>query len=54
MVQELASVGLLENSFHMACQKGQFDVVTVMANNFFKAFSIKLNAQHMNGMTHLN
>ena len=30
----------------MACRKGQFDVV-----NNKKAFSINLNAQHVNGMT---
>ena len=32
----------------MACKEGHFDVV---ANNQFEAFSIKLNAQHVNGMT---
>ena len=30
----------------MACKEGQFDVVE------FKVFSINLNAQHVNGMTH--
>ena len=35
----------------MACKKGQFDVVELMVNDQFKAFSINLNAQHVNGMT---
>ena len=35
----------------MACKKGQFDVVKLMANDQFKTFSINLNAQHVNGMT---
>ena len=35
----------------MACKKGQFDVVELMANDQFKTFSITLNAQHVNGMT---
>ena len=30
----------------MACKEGQFDV-----DDQFKAFSINLNAQYMNGMT---
>ena len=38
----------------MACKKGQFDVVEVMVTNQFKAFSINLNAQHVNGMTHFD
>ena len=38
----------------MACKEGQFDVVELMLNNQFKAFSINLNAQHVNGMTHFN
>ena len=37
----------------MPFKNGQFDVVELMVNNPFKAFSINLNAQHMNGMTHL-
>ena len=41
----------MENLFHKACKEGQFDVVK-MVNNQFKALSITLNAQHMNGMTH--
>ena len=32
----------------MACKEGQFDVVE---NDYFKTFSINLNAQHVNGMT---
>ena len=36
----------------MACKEGQFDVVKLMLNNQFNAFSINLNAQHVNGMTH--
>ena len=36
----------------MACKKGQFDVVELMANDQFKTFSINMNAQHVNGMTH--
>ena len=35
----------------MACKEGQFDVVELMVNKQFKAFSINLNAQHVNGMT---
>ena len=35
----------------MACKKGQFDVVELIANNKFKTFSINLNTQHVNGMT---
>ena len=34
----------------MACKEGQFDVVELI----LKAFSINLNAQHVNGMTHFN
>ena len=34
----------------MVCKKGQFDVVELILNQF-KAFSINLNAQHVNGMT---
>ena len=37
--------------FQVACKKGQFDNVEMMVNNQFKAFSINLNAQHVNGMT---
>ena len=37
----------------MACIEGQFDVVELMIINQFKAFSINLNAQHVNGMTQL-
>ena len=35
----------------MACKKGRFDVVKLMAKNHF---SINLNAQHVNGMTHFD
>ena len=35
----------------MACKEGEFDVVKLMVNDQFKAFSINLNAQHVNGMT---
>ena len=35
----------------MACKEGQFDVVELMLNNQFKAFSINLNTRHVNGMT---
>ena len=35
----------------MAGKKGQFYVVQLMVNNQFKAFSINLNAQNVNGMT---
>ena len=38
----------------MACKEGQFDVVQLMVNDQFKAFSINLNAQHVKGMTPLN
>ena len=39
----------------MPCKEGQFDVVELMVNNqFIGAFSINLNAQHMNGMTHFD
>ena len=36
----------------MACKDRQFDGVQLMANNQFKAFSINLNAQCVNGRTH--
>ena len=35
----------------MACKEGQFDVVELMVNKQFKAFSINLNTQHVNEMT---
>ena len=38
--------------FHMSCKEGQFNVVEPMVTNQFKDFSINLNAQHVNGMTH--
>ena len=41
----------MENSISYGLQKGQFDVVELMANDQFKTFSIDLNAQHVNGMT---
>ena len=48
---ENASLKLELNSVFMACKEGQFDVVELMVNNQFKAFSINLNAHHVNGMT---
>ena len=38
----------------MACNEGQFDAVQLMLNNQFKVFSINLNAENMNGMTHFD
>ena len=38
----------------MACNEEQFDAVQLMLNNQFKVFSINLNAENMNGMTHFN
>ena len=38
--------------FHMACKEEHFDVVELMVNDQFKNFSINLNAQYVNGMTH--
>ena len=38
----------------MAYKEGQFDVVELMINDQFKTFSINLNAQHVNGMTHFD
>ena len=35
----------------MACKKGLFEIVELMANNQFKVFSINLKAKDMNGMT---
>ena len=40
--------------FYMACKEGQFDVVKLMLNNQLQAFSINLNARHVNGMTHFD
>ena len=36
----------------MACKEGQFDVVELIVNDQFSAFSINFNAQHVNGKTH--
>ena len=36
----------------MACNYGQFYVVELRLKNQFKAFGIKLNDLHANGMTH--
>ena len=36
----------------MTCKEGQFHVVELLVNKQFKAFSINLNAQHVNGITH--
>ena len=41
-------------NMHIAGQEGQLGVVKLMVNNQFEAFSIKLNAQHVNGMTPFN
>ena len=38
----------------MACKEGQFDVVELIVNDQFKTFSIILNVQHVNGITHLD
>ena len=38
----------------MARKEGQFDVVELMVNNQFKAFSINLNARHVDGITHFD
>ena len=38
----------------MACKEGQFDVVELMVNDQFNTFSINLNAQHVNGITHFD
>ena len=38
----------------MACKEGQFNVVELMVNDQFKSFSINLNTQHANGMTHFD
>ena len=40
--------------FHMACKEGQFDVVELIVNSQFMAFSTNLNAKHVNGMTHFD
>ena len=36
----------------MACKKEQFHIVKLMLINQSMTFSINLNAQHVNGMTH--
>ena len=38
----------------MASKKGQFDVVELFLYPLFKAFSINLNAQDVNGMTYFS
>ena len=35
----------------MTCKEGQFHVVELLVNKQFKAFSINLNAKHVNGIT---
>ena len=35
----------------VACKEGQSDALDLMVNNQSKALSIKVNAQHVNGMT---
>ena len=37
--------------FHMSCKEGQVHVVELMVTNQLKAFSINVNAKHVNGMT---
>ena len=37
--------------FNMSCKEGQFNVVELMVTNQLNAFSINLNAKHVNGMT---
>ena len=44
----------MENLISYGSQKGQFDVVELMVNDQFKTFSINLNAQHVNGLTHFD
>ena len=39
----------MKTPFHMACKKGQFDVVEIIM-----LFSINLNTQDVNGMTHFD
>ena len=41
-----------ETPFHMACKKGQLDVVEGIMTNQFKAFN--LNTRDVNGMTHFD
>ena len=38
----------------MAFKAGEFDDVELVVNNQFKTFSIILNAQHVNEMTHFD
>ena len=38
----------------MAFKAGQIDDVELVVNNQFKTFSINLNAQHVNEMTHFD
>ena len=40
-----------KTAFFMASKKGLFEIVELMANNLFKAFSINLTAKDVNGMT---
>ena len=35
----------------MTCEEGHFHVVELLVNKQFKAFSINLNAKHVNGIT---
>ena len=44
----------MENSTFYGLRKGQFDVVELMEINQYMAFSINLNAPHVNGMTHFD
>ena len=36
----------------MTCKEGHFHVFELFVNKQFKAFSINLNAQYVNGITH--
>ena len=38
----------------MTCKEGQFDVVELLVNDYFKTLSINLNAEHVDGMTPFN
>ena len=40
--------------FHMTCKKGQIDNVKLLKITNSRIFSINLNVQHVNGMTHLD
>ena len=46
-LEYLITVQNKKTPFHIAYKKEQFDVILIQ----FQAFSINLNAQHVNGMT---